>query len=447
MKYKTHLLLITLFCFTPCVINAQSSNSEYDMVGGWKTIRTEAKLYFYTKEIDGVWWFIDPAGCAFISKGVNHISYTADQCPKLGYSPYQRVTDKKYRFPSVWAKAVAENLHRWNFNTIGAWSSDLMFEQEIPYTLILNIGTQAGGDWQSGAFPDVFSGEFHKAAQRVAKRSCKPRKEDIHLLGYFTDNELAWGQDWRRKQSLLIDYLHFEPDAPGRREAISFLKERYEKIESLNQAWKIEAESFKAIPSSLPDSEARKDDETAFLERIASEYFRVCREAIQEADPNHLILGCRFAGRAREAVLKGMKDHVDVISYNTYNYTPPRDQLDRIYRLTGKPIMVTEFSFKAMDSGLPNTKGAGKPVETQQDRAHHFTSFVTELLNIPYMIGYHWFEYVDEPKEGRFDGENSNYGLVNIKDEPWEILTQEMTQTNSKIEQIHSQASTEKKNK
>ena len=79
--------------------------------------------------------------------------------------------------------------------------------------------------------------------------------------------------------------------------------------------------------------------------------------------------------------------------------------------------MITEFSFKAMDSGLPNTRGAGAPVETQEDRAYHFEQYVTEFMRLPYAVGFHWFEYADEPAEGRFDGENSNYGLVNIKDE------------------------------
>jgi hypothetical protein len=100
--------------------------------------------------------------------------------------------------------------------------------------------------------------------------------------------------------------------------------------------------------------------------------------------------------------------------------------------------MLTEFSFKAMDSGLPNTRGAGQPVKTQQDRADNFDTYVTELIKLPYAVGFHWFEYTDEPAEGRFDGENSNYGLVNIKDETWETLTKRMCEVNARLEVIHS---------
>ena len=53
-------------------------------------------------------------------------------------------------------------------------------------------------------------------------------------------------------------------------------------------------------------------------------------------------------------------------------------------------------------------------------------------LSLPYMVGVHWFEYGDEPAEGRFDGENSNYGVVNIRDEVYEILTDRMTAVNAR---------------
>ena len=100
--------------------------------------------------------------------------------------------------------------------------------------------------------------------------------------------------------------------------------------------------------------------------------------------------------------------------------------------------MITEFSFKAMDSELPNTKGAGQPVPTQKDRADHFERFVRALMRLPYCVGYHWFQWSDQPAQGRFDGENSNYGLVKETDEAWELLTQRMKEVNGHIETIHA---------
>ena len=47
-----------------------------------------------------------------------------------------------------------------------------------------------------------------------------------------------------------------------------------------------------------------------------------------------------------------------------------------------------------------------------------------------YVVGYHWFEYADEPAEGRFDGENSNFGVVNIEDDPYQERVDQMTVSN-----------------
>ncbi len=413
---------------------------DHDRIGGWKKVSSEPTTFFYVEEIEGKWWFMNPGGNAFLTKGVNHISYFGDHSPALNESPYHNVTRDKYGSADRWAGAAADNLRRWNFNTVGAWSSSAMREQGMAYTLILDIAVQAGANWQEGIFPDVFSDRFQRLARAAVRSTCRQLRNDRMLLGYFTDNELRWGPDWRNENSLLIDYLQMEPETAGYRRAIQFLKKSYESIHELNNTWKLNVSSFQEISSAtaFPASERRKESEEEFVKLVAERYFRICREEILDADPNHLILGCRFAGNAPRPVLEVIGSYIDVVSFNTYNYHPPKETLEEIYQLTGCPIMITEFSFKAMDSGLPNTKGAGKPVETQKDRARRFSEFVTELVRLPYIIGYHWFEYVDEPAEGRFDGENSNYGLVNIKDEPWEILTQEMRQTNLEVEAIHA---------
>jgi hypothetical protein len=111
-------------------------------------------------------------------------------------------------------------------------------------------------------------------------------------------------------------------------------------------------------------------------------------------------LGC-----APQEAVEAMAEFIDVVSFNNYGFTPPAEQLRKLHAATGKPVMLTEFSFKAKDSGLPNTKGAGQPVATQQDRAEHFDRYVSGLANMPFLVGYHWFQYFDQPAEGRFDGE------------------------------------------
>jgi len=156
-------------------------------------------------------------------------------------------------------------------------------------------------------------------------------------------------------------------------------------------------------------------------------------------DKNHLILGVRFAGRAPDEAAAECGRFCDVVTINTYESEVPRLALERIYELAQKPIMITEFSFKAADSGLPNTRGAGRPVPLQHDRAVGYERFVKSGLALPFIVGFHWFMYTDEPKEGRVDSqgridrENSNFGIVNINDEEWKELVECMKRVNAEI--------------
>ena len=145
--------------------------------------------------------------------------------------------------------------------------------------------------------------------------------------------------------------------------------------------------------------------------------------------------GCRFAYVPPAPVVAAAAKYVDVISFNCYDFDP-RPAIQR-YSVFGKPLIIGEFSFRGADSGLPNTKGAGPIVKTQAERAAAFEKYVTLGLGTTALVGYHWFEHADEPKEGRFDGENSNYGVVNIRDEPYEELTRAMTRVNEEAEKVH----------
>jgi Beta-galactosidase len=415
--------------------------SNGDQYGGWNQLQFEATGFFRVTERDGVWWLVTPTGHAFVSKGVNHVNFRADDAPALGYSPYLRAVQKKYGSQDAWAKAVVERLRGWGFNTLGSWSSPSTFDRNMPYTLNLNLATHAGANWQRGAVGDFFSADFEQRMEAACRELCGPRAKDPWLVGYFTDNELRWGADWRGKESLLQEYLRFPENAAGRKAGLEFLRGRYGDIATLNRAWGTNLTRWEELNGrEKTRGEAARQDQADWQEAVARRYFATCKDAIRRADPNHLILGCRFAGLAPDPVLRGVRDSVDVVSFNNYGQTAPAETLRSIHRLTGRPIMLTEFSFKAKDSGLPNTRGAARPVATQQDRADGYARYVEGLIDLPFMVGFHWFEHADEPKEGRFDGENSNYGLVTIEDSPWEVLVRRMTEVNAGLEARHARS-------
>jgi len=105
-------------------------------------------------------------------------------------------------------------------------------------------------------------------------------------------------------------------------------------------------------------------------------------------------------------------------------FTHMFDDLDAMYRLAGKPILIGEFSYRAADAGLPNTLPPFFPtLATQAERAQAAGTYFRRVLARPYVVGAHWFQYMDQPATGRFDGENQNFGLVNITDDLWPALT------------------------
>ena len=84
--------------------------------------------------------------------------------------------------------------------------------------------------------------------------------------------------------------------------------------------------------------------------------------------------------------------------------------------------------------------GAGPKVATQAERAASFRRYVTRALHRRALVGYHWFEHADQPAEGRFDGDNSNFGTVTIEDRVYDELTRAMAAVNAEAEAMHSAA-------
>jgi len=355
---------------------------------------------------DGRWWLVTPEGQPFYSVGICtcHPNGSVDQT--TGTSPYQATVDAKYADDAAWTTAAGDRLETWGFNTLGAWSNESLFGDRFAYTVILYI---TGSDWLEGNLPDYFSDEFAARCADVAQSKVAARKDEPQLLGWFLDNELRWGPDWRSPQTLLEDYLDLPEDAPGR----------------------VEAEKWRGDPQ-------------GFLRVAADKYFEVTTSAVRAVDPNHMILGVRAVSvLTPEEVVEAAGPWLDVFSANNYvfidelpealqaGFGPLIDAsnfLERYAEVTDLPILITEFSFRAMDSGLPNSYPPIYPqLDTQQDRADAFEAYVEECYRRPWIVGHHWFEWVDEPANGRFDGENNNFGLVDVNDDPWQVLVDRMT--------------------
>lgn len=427
---------------------------------GGERVHARRGAGFFRVERDGdIWWLVDPDGGRFLSKGVNTVRFDQDYIRDSDRSPYADACRRKYGDEEAWRSAVARRLRAWGFNTLGCWSDSAASDAGgacLATARLVDLGAMfitrqcaRSGAPGHDAFPDVFDPEFETFVAEAARRSIAPAREASDIVGWFTDNEPRWGPDWRGGEELLEMFLSFPMGSPGREAALALLARRHPDFASFRDAWTIRARSWDEFRAHGLDARplaeerrARRDvveaDCEAFAGEVAERYFATMRAAVKAADPNHLLLGCRFALVPRRAVIAAAGRHLDVLTFNCYDDDPIRALA--AYALAARPLLVGEFSFRGDDSGLPNTVGAGPRRVTQKERARAFVDYAAAALKAPQVVGYHWFEHADQPAEGRFDGENSNFGTVTIDDVPYEELTRAMTEFNARAEALHEQA-------
>lgn len=395
--------------------------------------------------VDGKCWF-DRGGEHFLALGVNCVLPRDSSEVRDGVS--YDVLPRFDRRIEAWAAAAVNRLTNWHFNTVGGWSHNYLYDQ-IPmyHTRVLQLGPWGEND---SRLLDVFSASYREAVDQEAQKSVAPHVTNEYLIGYFANNELPWygerGWPTTPKISLLTRYMQLPREAAGKLRLIDFFKAYYQNdFSAFSRDWDVHAESFDALRDQRRIAArsricAKVTAEWAGI--VAEQYFSLCAGVIRRYDPNHLFLGARFAGRAQKSVMAACGKYTDVVSINLYSKTGEVDVnfLNAVAALTGRPILITEFSWRAMEnsSGCSNALGADVTVLTQQDRADAFRRYATQILALPYLVGYDWFQLFDQPPAGRFDGENSNYGLLDVYDHPYEELLAAITEINGQANDLHA---------
>jgi hypothetical protein len=139
-----------------------------------------------------------------------------------------------------------------------------------------------------------------------------------------------------------------------------------------------------------------------------------------------------------------MRGYTDAVSINYYvNDARLDDEMFKMMNVEsgGQPVIVSEYSFHSLDgrSGNRNTVGFAAQVLDQQARADGYRQFTTRLARVPWIIGADWFQWSDEPPSGRAnDGEDVNFGIVDVDDNPYEILAKAVKETSEQLNPLHA---------
>jgi hypothetical protein len=440
-------------------LKAHTRPKNWTKYGGWADgPKLKATGFFRVQKHKGKWWLVDPTGKLFWSHGIDCVrpvnatpitdreryfrnlpgkdstfaqfygeaaraplGYYKDHAPYRTYDFTRANLLRKYGedFEQIFADVTHRRLASWAVNTIANWSDEKIYLLRwTPYTATISFDARRleGSEGYWGKFYDVFDPSFEANLRQRLEREKGQTAGDPWCIGYFVHNELAWGDDI----SLSIATLISPADQPAKIVFVEDLKAKYETMEELNQAWGTDYTSWAALLQSqkAPDKAKAKPDLEEFYSKIAETYFSTIRRELKRAAPEQLYLGCRFAwvnDRAARAATK----FCDVVSYNRYTYSVQDTKLpDGI----DMPVIIGEFHFGALDRGLFHT--GLRRTESQKDRAEKYAAYVRGALRNPYLIGTHWFQYLDQPTTGRGDGENYQIGFVDICDKPYPEIVQ-----------------------
>jgi len=125
-----------------------------------------------------------------------------------------------------------------------------------------------------------------------------------------------------------------------------------------------------------------------------------------------------------------------VVSVNTNATQPDPEILRTLHRATGRPVLLGEYHLGATDRG-PTSHGL-VGVTGQAERGVGYAHYLERAAAVPYCVGAHWFQHVDQPVLGRFDGENYNIGFVDVTDTPYPELSAAATAANHLAPTIHA---------
>lgn len=389
----------------------------------------------------GVAWLHTPCGERFYSLGVNILdggdgAHAAMDGAYTGY-------EWQHFAPSLaaWAADTSGRLQRWGFNSAGGWSLPPQ-QLRLPTVVDLELGRNAKFHWF-----DPFAPDMPQRMTALARELVAPYRGSPYRIGYFSDNEVGW---WAG--ALFVYYSKAPPASYTKQGWVALLRRHYD------DDWARFTRDFVAPPgvnSWLALLAARKMTHLrpgghgiAVVRQwtgiLAQRYYRLAAQAIHAADPDALYFGDRLPIYYDPAAVRAMAPFVDAIAMN-YNLDSGDGWLARYFfdgldRLSGgKPVLVTEWFFAARENRTGNTNnGHLMTVATQAERAQGAAAATANFARIPAIVGSQWFQYYDQPKGGRADGEDYDFGLVDTADRPYRRVTAGLAAANREAPAIHA---------
>jgi hypothetical protein len=404
---------------TPLTLSRDEEMSNDASSGAQCTVR---------KDVSG-WWFVSPQGERFFSLGVCVLDQGSDKADFNAAKPSYAAM-RHYETPADWADISLGRLKSWGFTTVGGWSDYETLAQsrrsDFWITPVLHLGSKSGIPWF-----DMWDDKNVRRIKQVAAARVVPLRDDPRVLGYYSDNELGW---WN---AILWKMTLEQPPTSGQRKRLLamvrniYVNDWNELIQDFEPE---DASNWEDLDHGgmlwLRPGSSGIQTIRHFLALAAGRYYQIMHDTIHEFDPGALYLGDRYQSFYYPEVPLASQPYVDVVSTNlnaSWNDgTFLRSYLDTLHKLADRPVLVSEFYMAAKEnrSGNKNAVGRFPTVVTQDERGKAVSNTLRAVAQLPYVVGADWFQYYDEPPHGRtLDGEDYDFGLVDIHDRPYSALT------------------------
>ncbi len=373
------------------------------------------------------------------------------------YSFYQANLARKYEsnnpdvFMEKWRTTTVDRMLTWGFTSFGNWVDPSYYQlNRFPYFangwIIGDFKTLSSGNDLWSVLPDVFDPVFKERAMATAKQIGKEVQNNPWCVGVFIDNEKSWGMENPTSKEMNVTAVYGIPintltldaaKSPAKAEYVKVLRNKYQSIDTLNASWNTKITSWEGLATGVKlveFNDALQADLSTLLSLYAEQYFKVVRNAVKHYLPNHMYMGARFAdwGMTQEVRLAAAK-YADVVSYNYYK-EGISDNFWHFLKSVDMPSIIGEWHNGAQDSGMLNPGLIH--ASSQADRGKRYKQYMNGVVNNPYFVGAHWFQYNDGPLTGRaYDGENYNVGFVSVTDVPYEPLVKAAKEVNNGLYQ------------
>ncbi|WP_143873707.1 beta-galactosidase [Catenovulum sediminis] len=365
------------------------------------------------------------------------------------FSFYRANLQRKYqtrdeeKLMQKWRETTVKRMQSWGFTSFGNWIDTGYYDmQNYPYFangwIIGDFKTVSSGNDYWSPLPDPFDPVFKQRTDITVKQIASEVKNSPWCVGVFIDNEKSWGMmgSTESQYGIVINTLsRHANESPTKQAFMTHLKAKYTNIAALNKAWSSQMVDWSELEKGvvLDDfSQGMIDDFAQLLTLYAEQYFKVVKQSVDTYMPNHLYMGARFAdwGMTPE-IRSAAAKYADVVSYNYYKEGINEDFWGFLADID-KPSIIGEFHNGAIDSGLLNPGLIH--ASSQADRGKKYKEYMLSVIDNPYLVGAHWFQYIDSPLTGRaYDGENYNVGFVSVTDIPYKPLVEAAKEVNKQI--------------